>query len=328
KNKAAGNLINLLLPEIETFPAEILGELALRMAQQVQDQQPLQPRMFEVFSKMWNVLTTLEHPVYDILERVINAKWKDHTAIGLASAFNEMELKPSDFDKVIRRLTAQIKELGIDETPPYIYQMEGTVMLHVSFAIKQDQELGTELLKYLKSEKSVLSEIFDLLRNNIISICKDSHKLRKCAWIAAYSDVNADVIERVIKIIAEQSAQGWDQVIQPLIQLSMHLIDMASSQGLPARAETIPKVNKQKQGPMEKVMSLGKSILIRMFELHDFVRLEILDQITSRIVTRSTSIPPFLELLETLIEQCPYAVEPYLANVCRMYMHQNGYPIC
>ena len=38
--------------------------------------------------------------------------------------------------------------------------MEGTVMLHMSFAIKQDQELGKELIRYVKNDKSHALETF------------------------------------------------------------------------------------------------------------------------------------------------------------------------
>ena len=105
--------------------------------------------------------------------------------------------------------------------------------------------------------------------------------------------------------IAKNSEHGWDQLIQPLTQLAMLLIDFASSQGFAAsRPTTIaadntgkslmmiviyrikrgrdlisliifllllvcppPVINKNKHSPMDNVISLGKDILIKMFEV-------------------------------------------------------------
>jgi hypothetical protein len=68
-------------------------------------------------------------------------------------------------------------------------------------------------------------------------------------------------------------------------------------------------------GPMEKVAQLGIDILLRLFKHHDVVRSEILEQITSRIVSRANSAMDFLKLLATIIKDYPDTVEKYLSNV-------------
>ena len=65
----------------------------------------------------------------------------------------------------------------------------------------------------------------------------------------------------------EKSAQGWDQVIQSLVQLAMGLIDTAASQGPWSKSGTVTKTQRNKEGPMENVMALGNEILRRMFEV-------------------------------------------------------------
>lgn len=66
---------------------------------------------------------------------------------------------------------------------------------------------------------------------------------------------------------------------------------------------------------MEKVIQLGINILLRLFKYHDIVRTEILEQITSRIVSRSNSAIDFLKLLSTIIREYPESVDKYLNNV-------------
>lgn len=67
--------------------------------------------------------------------------------------------------------------------------------------------------------------------------------------------------------------------------------------------------------PSDRVSQLGIELLLRLFQYHDIVRGEILEQITSRIVSRSQSVTDFLTLLEKIIKEYPDAVEKYLPNV-------------
>lgn len=73
-------------------------------------------------------------------------------------------------------------------------------------------------------------------------------------------------------------------------------------------------------GPHEQVANLGVDILLRLFKYHDVVRGEILEQITSRIVSRSDNAKDFLRLLENIIREYPDAVENYLTNVRWWYV--------
>ncbi len=63
------------------------------------------------------------------------------------------------------------------------------------------------------------------------------------------------------------------------------------------------------------MIQLGIEILLRLFKYHDTVRSEILEQITSRIVSRSSSAMDFLLLLEKIVKEYPDAVEKHLPSV-------------
>ena len=53
-----------------------------------------------------------------------------------------------------------------------------------------------------------------------------------------FSRIDGNRLHEVMIEIAKNSEHGWDQVIQPLTQLAMLLIDFASSQGFAASRPT------------------------------------------------------------------------------------------
>lgn len=84
--------------------------------------------------------------------------------------------------------------------------VQSTVILHFSFAVKQDQELGTELLKHMKSGKLAFlspfsltclltmarvhrfeDSVMDYLKSSILTIFKDEDRARKETWVARKS---------------------------------------------------------------------------------------------------------------------------------------------
>lgn len=126
--------------------------------------------------------------------------------------------------------------------------MEGTVMLHLTFAIKQDKDLGDELVKLIKNNKSSQLElfniacllsaarihrlqdtIFDLFKSSIVSIYKDKEKSDRSLWISKYSPLDAEMYRQVLLDVVEKSASGWDQVVQSLTQLSLILMDSSTN---------------------------------------------------------------------------------------------------
>ncbi|KAI8148643.1 FANCI solenoid 4-domain-containing protein [Fennellomyces sp. T-0311] len=320
------------------------------------------------------MLSIKQYPADDIIQRLQAASWHPQSAISLASTFNDMELSPPQLDKVCDRMINQLADLDVEETPPFIYQllllsrkglkrliissicnhfitlnsevgerttapiyrrMEGTVMLHILFAIKLDQDLGQELIKYVRTERMAALEtfpiacllsaarihrfsdtIYELLRGNIISSYKDSDKLKQCAWISEFSRIDTQHLHKVMIKVAENSAHGWDQLIQPLTQLAMLLIDYVATNATLLKLSTSSTPSSPpKQGPIYDIVKLGSDILTKMFRLHSIVRSEILEQITARIVSHSPSTMYFLDLLEDVVAQSYYAIDPYIPKL-------------
>lgn len=114
----------------------------------------------------------------------------------------------------------------------------------------------------------------------------------------------------------DRSAEGWDQVIQSLTQLAFTLVDTVANQGSYFASNT-PKLRTSGEvsNAGSKISNLAITILSQLFKHHDVVRSEILEQITSRIMTRSNSAIDFIKLLDNIIRDHPYTIEKYLSSV-------------
>ena len=72
--------------------------------------------------------------------------------------------------------------------------MEGTVVLHITFAVKQDQDLGKEFIKYLKVYigKWMVPKVLSISKyTTIVVFSKRDNILVICAWYnCSYCDKN------------------------------------------------------------------------------------------------------------------------------------------
>ncbi|KAG1308712.1 hypothetical protein G6F64_005845 [Rhizopus arrhizus] len=366
RSKQASSIVNLILPEIESLPSELLHAAGLKIIEVIKQSKQVHLRLLDIFTKTWNALSAANEitELNDLFDGLINANWNIQSVVGICSAINEMELSDKQLEQCIKHMTKKLYDVDMDGVPPFIYQLllisrkghkkkilsgileyfsqvangnddisaEGTAMLHISFAIKQDQDLGNELVKIMKNSKMNQLDIFsiatllsvarihrlqdtvlDLLKSSIISAFKDNEKYLQYNWITKYSVSDSSKFSSVLLEIADKSTSGWDQVIQSLTQLSFVLIDTVSSQGSFFASNSIrSRTSGEVSNANSNVANLAIAILARLFKYHDIVRSEILEQITSRIVTRSSSASDFIKLLEIIIREHPHTVEKYL----------------
>nr|CAG8445597.1 6189_t:CDS:10 [Entrophospora candida] len=241
--------------------------------------------------------------------------------------------------------------------------MEGTIIIHINFAITQDQELGNEFLRYMKSGKASLLTpfnlccllsmarihrfqdlVFDYLKSSIMAVYKDKEKLESAKWISSnYNNNNNHVyflvldgylynkslfifileldisqivslipLDDLFKKVLKKTSFGYDNVIQSLVQLGTFIMDSTIS------SASCVKITEKKIGsktPNEAASDLGVIILLEMFKMHEMVRVEILDQIQSRVVSRSPSVGHFLTLLEIIVKEKPDSLNDYIQRI-------------
>ncbi|CAG2245059.1 FANCI [Mytilus edulis] len=218
------------------------------------------------------------------------------------------------------------EDLMSDETDIEVLRhTEGTVILHISFAVKQDQELGREFIKLLKSNQmrsaaQVLSpfnfalalclarihrfedQIYDLIKTMILKSFKDGEKQSSSQWVREIVQDTCHVEEFALETI-KNSKYGWDHVIQGLVHLGFLLMDSFGPKAIFGRIETstVPQT-----GPTHLACHLGSQILLNTFKQHEMVRAEILDQIFNRVVTKATTpVSHYMDLLSSAVLSAP-----------------------
>ncbi|ESO96862.1 hypothetical protein LOTGIDRAFT_115514, partial [Lottia gigantea] len=201
---------------------------------------------------------------------------------------------------------------------------QGTVILHFVFSIKQDQELGREFIKYLKTTLSCSTSrvlapfvlaltlsiarihrfedhIYDFLKTTILKSFKDNEKQANSEWVREIVPIKIDTSSLVLETV-DNSKYGWDHVLQGLVQLGFTLMDSFGPKAAFGREVYQGSVST----PSQLAGQLGAKILQNTFKAHEVVRGEILDQIFNRIITKATSpVSHYLELLTDIVSSAP-----------------------
>ncbi|XP_033632896.1 Fanconi anemia group I protein-like [Asterias rubens] len=204
--------------------------------------------------------------------------------------------------------------------------MEGTVILHITFAIKQDQDLGKEFIKFLEASKlsntaAVLSPfnvalalsiapihrfeepIFNFLKSVILKSFKDAERQSASHWISEIAPGSVDVTELILDTV-QNSSYGWDHVTQGLVQLGFTLMDAFGPK--PGPMGKLKENQACTNTPNQRACSLGSQILVSTFKAHEMVRAEILEQLLNRIVTKeSTPVSHYIGLLASTVNSAP-----------------------
>ncbi|KAG0326016.1 hypothetical protein BG000_001552 [Podila horticola] len=220
--------------------------------------------------------TDLPHLIYNLL--LLSSKGHQRLVLrGILEFFDRLDAGGEMAECLHSDNPRGASRLGFSE----LSAVQSTVILHFSFAVKQDQELGTELLKHMKSGKLAFlspfslmclltmarvhrfeDNVVDYLKLSILSIFKDEERTRKETWVTH---------------------------------------------------NNVPKRTKLK--PTDYACELGAAILAETFKTQESVRTEILDHIMSRVVTKSASTMYFLNLLETIVKESSEALIEHLPRV-------------
>ncbi|CAJ0893558.1 6777_t:CDS:2 [Entrophospora sp. SA101] len=186
--------------------------------------------------------------------------------------------------------------------------------------------------------------VFNYLKSSIMAVYKDKEKLESAKWISSnYNNNNNHVyflmldgylynkslfifileldisqivslipLDDLFKKVLKKTSFGYDNVIQSLVQLGTFIMDSTIS------SASCVKITEKKIGsktPNEAASDLGVIILLEMFKMHEMVRVEILDQIQSRVVSRSPSVGHFLTLLEIIVKEKPDSLNDYIQRI-------------
>ncbi|KAG0230580.1 hypothetical protein BGW42_000884 [Actinomortierella wolfii] len=212
--------------------------------------------------------------------------------------------------------------------------MQGTVILHLSFAIKQDQALGNEFLKYMKSGKGAYISPFsiacllamarvhrfedgvmDFLKSSVLSIFKDAEKMEREPWVREFKGMSPIPIAAIMMQVIKMIPFGMEHLTQSLVQFAVYIMDTLASSSWMSSSESAVSKKTAPTAPNELACELGAMILVEVFKDQEVVRTEILDHIMSRVVTKSASASCFLRLLEMIVTDCSSILLDHLQRI-------------
>ncbi|XP_057185886.1 Fanconi anemia group I protein isoform X2 [Triplophysa rosa] len=201
--------------------------------------------------------------------------------------------------------------------------VEGTVILHVVFAIRLDHELGREFLKSLKASQSdplcpfsialLLSvsriqryeeQVFEFLKGAITKNFKDDQIQQSSKFLQDLLPQCNSVSDMILDTV-KNSVFGWDHVTQGLVQLGFMLMDSFGP-----KAGMFGKVTEgtstTAKTPNQLACRLGGQVLLESFKMHEPIRGEILEQVLNRLVTKTASpVTHFIDLLSSIVTSAP-----------------------
>lgn len=201
-------------------------------------------------------------------------------------------------------------------------QVEGTVILHINFAVKQDPALGVEWLAVARSIQGAVSpfsvavllslariqrfeqQCFDILKAAAVRPFQDCERCRDSLWTSSVLGTTclrtAKDTESSFMRTVQNSAFGWDHIIPSVVQLGFIFIESgAGGRSLPA--EDVGRAERATD-----TQDLGLRILVAAFKVHEIARDEIIEQSKCRIIgLKSQQSTLIIRMLAELVQKYP-----------------------
>ncbi|KAM6181734.1 Fanconi anemia group I protein [Erethizon dorsatum] len=294
--------------------------------------------------KMFSKLNLQEIPplVHQLL--VLSTKGNRKSALnGVIAFFNELDKQHSEElsgDELLDLVTVPSGELC---------HVEGTVILHIVFAIKLDCELGKELLKHFKAGQQgdssnnlcpfsialLLSvtriqrfkeQVFDLLKTLVVKSFKDLQLLQGSKFLQNLVPHRTCVSTMILEVV-KNSVHSWDHVTQGLVELGFILMDSYGPKKI-LDGKSIETNSGLSKMPSQHACKLGADILLETFKIHEMIRQEILEQVLNRVVTRASApINHFLDLLSSIIMYAPLVLQSCSSKVTETFDYLSLLPL-
>lgn len=89
----------------------MLKEAAMDITAIINENKPVQLRILDIFSKIWNVLSATDelNELSDIFHCLLESEWNPQLIVGISSALNEMELSASQLEIVVKHMTRYLE---------------------------------------------------------------------------------------------------------------------------------------------------------------------------------------------------------------------------
>ncbi|XP_031091549.1 Fanconi anemia group I protein homolog isoform X2 [Ipomoea triloba] len=210
-----------------------------------------------------------------------------------------------------------------------VRQVEGTVLLHVNFAVKQDPSLGLEILGLVRSycpafnhfAVTVLLSVarirrftestIGVLKTALFAAYRDSSFAQDCKWLSGDLKEEylktARMMEKALLGTVNDSNLGREHVVPSIVQLGFLLLE-GVEEGSHKEFDKLDGI----LGPEE----LGTQVLRSLFEVHDMARNEIIEQCKLRVLSlKPEQGLPIVRLLGCLIRRYSYPMLEHVSHL-------------
>ncbi|KAG2283945.1 hypothetical protein Bca52824_055165 [Brassica carinata] len=202
-------------------------------------------------------------------------------------------------------------------------QIEGTVLLHVNFAVKQDPSLGQEVVALVKSDLRAFNHFtvavlfsvarvrkfgensLGVLRTALLSAHNDYRLSKDCKWLPddlkEESLLHAKLVEKSLLRAVSECKYGREHVFPSVIRFGFMLL------------ESVEEGRSNESGGSSGVLGIEKlsiQILGTLFEVHDMTRNEIIEQCKFRILSLK-----FCRLLGFLVQRYSLIMLEYVHHL-------------
>uniref|UniRef100_A0A8D3A4R9 FA complementation group I n=1 Tax=Scophthalmus maximus TaxID=52904 RepID=A0A8D3A4R9_SCOMX len=292
--------------------------------------------LVEKVLRMFTKLDLQEIPplVYQLL--LLAAKGcKKQILDGIIAYFKEQDVRQQE-----ESMDLEVQSIPQDQ----LRHVEGTAILHIVFALRLDHELGREFLKSYKTSYGDLcpfsvalllsvariqryeEQVFDLLKGAIIKSFKDEQLQQGSKFLQDVLPVHCSVAH-MIKDTVKNSVFGWDHVTQGLVQLGFCLMDTFGPKPGPF-GKTTEKSTTVARTPTQQACKLGGQVLLQGFKMHEPIRGEILEQVLSRLVTKTASpVSHYLDLFSDIVISAPMILLESSSKVTETFDHLSYLPL-
>ncbi|XP_029430522.1 Fanconi anemia group I protein [Rhinatrema bivittatum] len=280
--------------------------------------------------------------VYQLL--LLSAKGcKRNILEGIIAFFNKLDQQHKGQD-------TESVELEAAAVPQdQLRHVEGTAILHLIFAIKLDQDLGRELIKYLKlgqqndaskilcpfSVALLLSvarihrfedQVFDFLKAMIVKGIKDLQFQQSSKFLQDLVPQPCSLSTMILETV-KNSVFGWDHVTEGLVELGFILMDSFGPKTAFGGKVADASVSTSRT-PSQQACRLGARILLETFKVHEPLRSEILEQVLNRLLTKAAGpISHFIDLLSEIVVSAPLVLHYSSSKVTEAFDHLSFLPL-
>ncbi|CAN9499146.1 unnamed protein product [Ophioblennius macclurei] len=291
--------------------------------------------------RMFTKLDLQEIPplVYQLL--LLSAKGcKRQILDGITAYFKEQDILQEEEQKHGESMELEVQSIPQDQ----LRHVEGTVIVHIAFAIRLDHDLGREFLKTFKTSYGDLcpfsaalllsvariqryeEQVFDLLKGAIIKSFKDDQLQQGSKFLQDIVPRHCSVAQMIVDTV-KNSVFGWDHVTQGLVQLGFFLMDTFGPKPGPFGKVAEVSVTVART-PTQLACKLGGQVLLQGFKVHEPIRGEILEQVLNRLVTKSASpVSHYLELFSDIVISAPMILLESSSKLTETFDHLSYLPL-